>query len=386
MDSAAAMTSGIGTAAWMAPELIDGGQYTEKVDVYSFAMVAFEIVTNQVPFSGMNTVQISHVVVNQDTRPKLPATCPANMRELIERCWVKSPAQRPSFASILKFLQEGVKTDDFFGKEAASSAKLASISLEDVQIQQDSASQDAVKELNALGFAEGNAMAALLASGGQLETAREYLVRSASNSSSSGAQLQAYMNCAPSAANLEQLLEVGFDRGQATAALLATGDDPEAARTYLVSRATSTKGAPAEPDPKASKTGVAVDRKLSMKLIDMGFDNAVVMATLKRRKNDFDLALAELCGQIQPGDGVDGDDDGDGVDRLSGLEWNMYARKRIGCKQQSPANCWACNGGIHFEDQGLWTACSCGTISMCNGQPCETLGDTLTVTGFFGKV
>ena len=38
-NSQSVMTGQVGTCHWMAPELIRGDQYTEKVDVYSFGMV-----------------------------------------------------------------------------------------------------------------------------------------------------------------------------------------------------------------------------------------------------------------------------------------------------------------------------------------------------------
>merc|ERR1719203_870088 len=43
------LTSAAGTAHWMAPE-VPSGKYTEKVDVYSYAMVLFEIICQEVPF------------------------------------------------------------------------------------------------------------------------------------------------------------------------------------------------------------------------------------------------------------------------------------------------------------------------------------------------
>ena len=39
------MTSGIGTYQWMSPELINGEKYTEKADVYAYAIILWEIAT-----------------------------------------------------------------------------------------------------------------------------------------------------------------------------------------------------------------------------------------------------------------------------------------------------------------------------------------------------
>jgi serine/threonine protein kinase len=46
-DAELGMTA-CGTPAWTAPEIINGGSYTEKVDVYSFGIVMWEVgITNQ---------------------------------------------------------------------------------------------------------------------------------------------------------------------------------------------------------------------------------------------------------------------------------------------------------------------------------------------------
>ncbi|KAH3714368.1 protein serine/threonine kinase [Pelomyxa schiedti] len=45
-------TIGIGTPAFMAPELLKNGAYNESVDVYSFSHVAYHVITGTEPFAG----------------------------------------------------------------------------------------------------------------------------------------------------------------------------------------------------------------------------------------------------------------------------------------------------------------------------------------------
>ena len=45
----------VGTPAYMAPELFEVGTYSNKVDVYSFAIILWEMETGLVPFKGLNT-------------------------------------------------------------------------------------------------------------------------------------------------------------------------------------------------------------------------------------------------------------------------------------------------------------------------------------------
>lgn len=48
------MTSKIGTYQWMAPEVIKGFKYTEKADVFSFAVIMWELATRKPPYYGID--------------------------------------------------------------------------------------------------------------------------------------------------------------------------------------------------------------------------------------------------------------------------------------------------------------------------------------------
>ncbi len=48
-----------GTPAWMAPELIDARDVTTKADVFSFAVVLWEMLTRRQPYQGCSTYQVS---------------------------------------------------------------------------------------------------------------------------------------------------------------------------------------------------------------------------------------------------------------------------------------------------------------------------------------
>lgn len=61
--------SRVGTPNWMAPEICRGENYTDKADVYSFGLIVWEIVTNQVPYREMNANQIISLVGQSKTQP-----------------------------------------------------------------------------------------------------------------------------------------------------------------------------------------------------------------------------------------------------------------------------------------------------------------------------
>ena len=89
-----------GTAAFMAPELLDANTFTEKSDVYSYAVVLWEIHDRGIPWRGLDMMQIMRKVVDKRERPPVPAGMPAELRELMVRSWVHQPADRPDFEEI----------------------------------------------------------------------------------------------------------------------------------------------------------------------------------------------------------------------------------------------------------------------------------------------
>lgn len=101
------MTKGAGTSHWMAPEVFLGTCYNEKVDVYSYAMVLFEIICRQIPFEEEEPDRVCLLTV-QGERPDMkavPADCPPLVEELMVACWAQEPTQRPSFEAITRTLQ-----------------------------------------------------------------------------------------------------------------------------------------------------------------------------------------------------------------------------------------------------------------------------------------
>ncbi|KAF7803442.1 serine/threonine-protein kinase HT1-like [Senna tora] len=97
---------GPGTYRWMAPEMIKRKSYGRKVDVYSFGLILWEIVTGSIPYEDMNPVQAAYAVLNKHSRPTIPSSCPPAMGALIEQCWSQQPDKRPDFWQIVKVLEQ----------------------------------------------------------------------------------------------------------------------------------------------------------------------------------------------------------------------------------------------------------------------------------------
>ena len=98
-----------GTSMYMAPEIIQGNRYNGKVDVYSFGILMYEVVTNSLPYplllNGKMTPSIfNQKVVEEDFRPKFEFPINKSIQKLIESCWAKDPKERPTFEEIFKKL------------------------------------------------------------------------------------------------------------------------------------------------------------------------------------------------------------------------------------------------------------------------------------------
>ncbi len=89
-----------GTPCWTAPEILRGETYDEKVDIYSFGIVMWEILTGLRPYSGCNFMQVSLDVLD-GTRPQIPNDCPTEYKKLMKKCWDTDPKKRPSAQDII---------------------------------------------------------------------------------------------------------------------------------------------------------------------------------------------------------------------------------------------------------------------------------------------
>mmetsp|Transcript_149 Transcript_149/g.399 ORF Transcript_149/g.399 Transcript_149/m.399 type:complete len:573 (-) Transcript_149:102-1820(-) len=107
------MTSTVGSWVYMAPEIMGGsGTYDEKVDVWSYAMVLYEILAEMVPFTNTNAKTANGVKLGlhllRGLRPvttTIPEDAPPCMVTLMGRCWATDPGQRPSFHDVHEELQ-----------------------------------------------------------------------------------------------------------------------------------------------------------------------------------------------------------------------------------------------------------------------------------------
>ncbi|ELR15977.1 Serine/threonine kinase [Acanthamoeba castellanii str. Neff] len=100
-----------GTPSWTAPEILSpppgGAKYDESVDVYSFGIVMWEVLTRRAPYHEKNAVCVA-VDVIQGQRPPIPPDTDKQFAQLMQRCWDASPRKRPSMDEIMAYLNSAL--------------------------------------------------------------------------------------------------------------------------------------------------------------------------------------------------------------------------------------------------------------------------------------
>lgn len=95
-----------GTPYWTAPEVILGETVNRKADVFSFAIILWELVTREEPYSGLPGIEVAIKVAQEGLRPRIPKFCPDGYASLIQVCWEHDPKKRPNFSEVLERLLE----------------------------------------------------------------------------------------------------------------------------------------------------------------------------------------------------------------------------------------------------------------------------------------
>ncbi|GAB9477056.1 Tkl protein kinase, partial [Globisporangium polare] len=116
------MTAGVGTAKWLAPEVISGQtDYDQSADIYAFGVVLSEVDTHETPFAdvkGTNgnplpEIALLQMVSKGEIQPSFSSSCPENIRELAMRCLAFNAKERPSaveIAYLLRTIQKSLYT------------------------------------------------------------------------------------------------------------------------------------------------------------------------------------------------------------------------------------------------------------------------------------
>ncbi|OHS94246.1 hypothetical protein TRFO_39576 [Tritrichomonas foetus] len=93
-----------GTPLYLAPEVIRRDEFNEKVDVYSYGVILFQVMTGIRPFADESNIENLMIRVADGERPEIPENVPKELTNLISKCWSDNIDERPSFNEISSIL------------------------------------------------------------------------------------------------------------------------------------------------------------------------------------------------------------------------------------------------------------------------------------------
>ena len=103
-------TGQTGSWTYMAPEVAKGWAYDSSIDVYSFGVLLWELLTLETAFDGYDKEDVQRCVVRGDERPlltpRLTQDWPLHLPSLLRSCWSPFPSHRPAFSTIVTKLQD----------------------------------------------------------------------------------------------------------------------------------------------------------------------------------------------------------------------------------------------------------------------------------------
>ncbi|EXX72255.1 Cdc15p [Rhizophagus irregularis DAOM 197198w] len=95
-----------GNLPYIAPEIISGRKYTFASDIYSIAMLMWEISSGRPPFNNYeNDYYLAMNIVN-GIRPKIVSGTPLEYKNLMKQCWDADPLKRPDILTLRNKISE----------------------------------------------------------------------------------------------------------------------------------------------------------------------------------------------------------------------------------------------------------------------------------------
>ncbi|EFJ50688.1 hypothetical protein VOLCADRAFT_88470 [Volvox carteri f. nagariensis] len=126
------LTGETGSYRYMAPEVFRHEPYNNKVDVYSFAMICFQLFEGLPPYWNMDPIEAARAAALKGLRPQWGPTnrrdqvVPPRLKRMVETCWSADYEARPEFVEVIEMLEEAakeLKPDLMENRRPASAAK-----------------------------------------------------------------------------------------------------------------------------------------------------------------------------------------------------------------------------------------------------------------------
>lgn len=97
-----------GTHAYMAPEVIRSEPYSFPVDVWSYGVVLWEVLTGDEPYKNLDSSAVVWAVGNNSFRLPIPFSFPDGFSRILNGCWKAQPSERLTFQQICIILKGAI--------------------------------------------------------------------------------------------------------------------------------------------------------------------------------------------------------------------------------------------------------------------------------------
>ncbi len=98
----------LGTAGYLPPEQLKGATVDHRADIFSFGVMAYELMTYRRPFEGTSLPNVLYLITHEEPEAiteRWPG-CPPQLARCIHTCLAKDPSGRyPGFPDVLKDLE-----------------------------------------------------------------------------------------------------------------------------------------------------------------------------------------------------------------------------------------------------------------------------------------
>jgi serine/threonine protein kinase len=107
-DGTFKLTGYTGSIRYMAPEIAREEPYNMSCDVYSFALLLWQCLALEKPFSNYGISDIKTRVHRGESRPRVDDTWPVPLKLVLKKCWATDWKERYEFKSITQILRKEI--------------------------------------------------------------------------------------------------------------------------------------------------------------------------------------------------------------------------------------------------------------------------------------
>jgi serine/threonine protein kinase len=107
-DGTFKLTGYTGSIRYMAPEIAREEPYNMSCDVYSFALLLWQCLALEKPFSNYGISDIKTRVHRGESRPRVDDSWPVPLKLVLKKCWATDWKERYEFKSITQILRKEI--------------------------------------------------------------------------------------------------------------------------------------------------------------------------------------------------------------------------------------------------------------------------------------